>query len=219
MDQVYKRNDFIVKLFACLFIAIFLVFSFIGSRVFASSTSITPVNTDYNIELNENISQYFYIITCCYIPNENISLVRVHIFEQPITLRVVGDEYRVNEMGVSMYAINSSSNGKQNSSWFNDNLNVNFTFDYSTNNLYNFSYTKYKDYIFSNFDVKDSSGNVVFQAPPQEKEKVLAPIVEGEEMKPLQEILQILPIVMIVIIGYLALRKGLAILFRFLRTS
>ena len=62
MEQVYKRNDFIVKLFACLFIAIFLVFSFIGSRVFASSTSITPVNTDYNIELNENISQYFYII-------------------------------------------------------------------------------------------------------------------------------------------------------------
>ena len=203
MEQVYKRNDFIVKLFACLFIAIFLVFSFIGSRVFASSTSITPVNTDYNIELNENISQYFYIITCGYIPNENISYVRVHIFEQPITLRVVGDEYRVNEMGVSMFAINSSSRGKQNSSWFNSNLNVNFTFDYSTNNLYNFSYTKYKDYIFSNFDVKD----------------ILAPIVEGEEMKPLQEILQILPIVMIVIVGYLALRKGLATLFRFLRTS
>ena len=36
MEQVYKRNDFIVKLFACLFIAIFFIFSFIGTKVFAS---------------------------------------------------------------------------------------------------------------------------------------------------------------------------------------
>ena len=57
----------------------------------------------------------------------------------------------------------------------------------------------------------NNSDIVVFQAPPQQVEgiQVLSPIVEGQEMKPLQEIIQILPVVILVVVGLIAIRKAI----------
>lgn len=209
MEQVYKRKDFIVKFFACLFIVIFLVFTFIGSKVFASSNIVI---NDKNILLNDELSQFPYYI---------------FVFKDGEFSFFASNGEFIFDNGLKTFNGQSLDFYYSSSLPFNENGFNSFS-KYSINDL-----SKYNTVIFSSsqfgsnginikyssFDLKDNSGNVVFQAPPQEKDKVLAPIVEGEEMKPLQEILQILPIVMIVVVGYLALRKGLATLFRFLRTS
>ena len=79
---------------------------------------------------------------------------------------------------------------------------------------------------YSNFDIVDNSGNVVFQAPPLEEETpveekqatTLAPIVEGvEAKKTLAEVVGILPVVLVVILGLLAMRKAIRFLMRILK--
>ena len=77
------------------------------------------------------------------------------------------------------------------------------------------------DYIlFSTNDIIDSSNNVVFQGASPQKVGELAKIVEPLTLTGiLQEIVELLPIVMIVVVGFLALRKALQTLQTFLRRS
>lgn len=92
----------------------------------------------------------------------------------------------------------------------------------SSNNKSNMSYQPDTTTYVSNHDVLDLNGNVVFPKAPQEEqvELTLLPVVEQVEMKGiLQEILEILPIVMIVVVSYLALRKALSLLFQLLHQS
>ncbi len=78
---------------------------------------------------------------------------------------------------------------------------------------------KNNDTIFS-FDVKDPEGKVVFQKAPQLKGGVLVPVVEKVEMnKVLEEILVILPVVIMTIVGLIGLRKALKTLFNFLHKA
>ncbi len=209
MEQVYKRNDFIVKFFACLFFAVFLLFTFIGSRVFASTE-------DGHLELSDcpDVNslvgdKYWFVFS-----SKESGYYRETLFisEYPFII--------YEESGDSRKFIKNSNNSEILEYLYQNNSDFKWQYNYNSS-----SYVIYMNdkYLINNYDgncdLVNENGNVVFQAPPQEQDKVLAPIVEGEEMKPLQEILQILPIVMIVVVGYLALRKGLATLFRFLRTS
>ncbi len=74
-----------------------------------------------------------------------------------------------------------------------------------------------QDFIASNYDVIKTGSNEVFFKPPQ---GILAPVVAQVTMgKVLQEILGILPIVIVTLAGLIGLRKGLALLFRTLRQS
>lgn len=74
-----------------------------------------------------------------------------------------------------------------------------------------------QDFIASNYDVIKTGSNEVFFKPPQ---GILAPVVAQVTMgKVLQEILGILPIMIIILVGLIGLRKGLALLFRILRQS
>lgn len=64
--------------------------------------------------------------------------------------------------------------------------------------------------IFSNFSLKDKQGSVVFQPTPA---VVLAPIAQEAPLEgTVQEIVGILPIVLITLVGLIGLRKGLALL-------
>lgn len=225
MEQVYKRKDFIVKLFACLFIVVFLLFTFIGSRVFASSNEFEIVNP-----LNDDVAS-FELPEWVFTENYNYFInyktqTEVDVGYTTVSIVLFKDDYN--------FILNKNSDGSLSGSGYYKQLYSHYAdFPSQKQNLLtvknlsepsrkfeNFSISSnFVGNFFASTDIYNSNGDVVFQAPPQEQDKVLAPIVEGQEMKPLQEILQILPIVMIVIVGYLALRKGLATLFRFLRTS
>ena len=65
----------------------------------------------------------------------------------------------------------------------------------------------------SNYDVKNSDGNVVFQVPPAVAQTTLAPIIQEAPMEEtMTEIVKILPIILIILVGLIGLRKGLALL-------
>lgn len=219
MEHVYKRKDFIVKLFACLLIAVFLFFTFIGSRVFASTETFSVNNMPLIIDFDNKTATFNgeSVFTDSNIWNYNMTFILI----DNIDLRILLYDGELSYYNSNFHYENEFYYHTQryNNSGFCYLFPRNLSdFTLSSNSLN--QYSGNLDYaIFTTADIKDKDGNVVFQAPPQEQDKVLAPIVEGEEIKPLQEILQILPIVMIVVVGYLALRKGLAILFRFLRIS
>lgn len=73
---------------------------------------------------------------------------------------------------------------------------------------------------YTNYDILNENNEVVFQQPPQvmEQETTLAPIVEGvEAKKTLAEVVGILPVVLVVIVGLLAMRKAIRFLMRILK--
>ena len=72
-------------------------------------------------------------------------------------------------------------------------------------------------FLYSNVDLLDSNGDLVFQEPPQSS---LAPIVEGVETeKTLEEVVLILPIILLTLVGLIGLRKALRMLSMVLRQS
>ena len=73
--------------------------------------------------------------------------------------------------------------------------------------------------ISSNDLQNNLSGEVVFQVPPLSK-NILSPIVEGVEMnKVLEEVVQMIPIVMIVVVGLIGFFKALRMLHQALAQS
>lgn len=82
--------------------------------------------------------------------------------------------------------------------------------------------------LLANGDIYDFNGNVFFQGPPPiveepttETTQVLAGILdqEKEQVATLQEVLQILPLIIVVVVSFLGLRKALKILVTFLKHS
>lgn len=79
--------------------------------------------------------------------------------------------------------------------------------------------------IASNYDVKSTDGNTtVFQQPTLRKATTLAPVIQKEKTKGtlqvvLKEIIQILPLIIVVLVSFLGLRKALKMLFQLLRRS
>ena len=69
------------------------------------------------------------------------------------------------------------------------------------------------NFLSSNYDVLDEKGEVVFQKTPVGVQSTLAPIVQEAPLEgTVQEIVGILPIVLITLIGLIGLRKVLALL-------
>lgn len=76
-----------------------------------------------------------------------------------------------------------------------------------------------KPNIYSNRDVYSGASKdvVFFQAPPQ---GILAPIVEGTKMETtLQEVIHLLPLIIVVVVSFLGLRKALRTLSKVLHQS
>lgn len=72
--------------------------------------------------------------------------------------------------------------------------------------------------VYSTFDIKDSAGNVVFRQAPVVG--TLAPIVQETPLEgTVQEIVEVLPIVLIILVGLISLRKALALLSQILHQA
>ena len=101
---------------------------------------------------------------------------------------------------------------------------------YITNNSSSYSFLTSSSIVYSTLDIYNVSSfndgvavlsdEVVFQGARPQQVGQLAQIITAETMdNPLQEIMGIIPIIMIVLVGFLGLRKALALLFRILRRS
>ena len=85
---------------------------------------------------------------------------------------------------------------------------------------YKGSYFTLGELVYNNCNVYNPSGELVFQGPPQQGEGILVLIVQETPLEGiLQEIVEILPIVLVTIVGLISLRKGLAFLLRTLHQS
>lgn len=80
---------------------------------------------------------------------------------------------------------------------------------------YNYACCDVDDIVYSTFDIysKENEDELVFQKTPVGVQSTLAPIVQEAPLEgTVQEIVGILPIVLIILIGLIGLRKGLALL-------
>lgn len=199
MKLVYKKDGFVTKLFACLFFAIFVVMCVIGNSVFAYTFTDTQ-----QFCIDDAISRF----ESSYSVVGNILLVVSD--ENGNTYVGVSDDSDVTSLEIltSNNPKNFRVNPSQHSLWFYRYNNTTFV-DRAPygDNVYNILISN-SQFSYSPYDIIDyPSGDVVFQNAPQPT--LLAGIVEQQEMKPLVEILQILPVVILVVVGLIAIRKAI----------
>lgn len=117
--------------------------------------------------------------------------------------------------------------------WFNTHALVAFMYDSDFNCIGYYIYnlpendsitiSKVNGYFKSTFTVKNSSGQTVepfFQFPPQTNLGLVEIMREEQaEAKTMQEILGVLPLILVVVVSFLGLRKALRMLVTFLRRS
>jgi len=125
MELVYKKDGFITKLFACLFIAMFVVMCVVGNSVFAS-TDFSNFDVVYN-----DVS--YNIVTPNTIPTENIKNVIIFRY---------GDVFYCNyyTTDISKVCLYTLSNGNLRLEAYDSNNNIlsdidgySFTYNFSNN--------------------------------------------------------------------------------------
>ena len=215
MERVYKREGFIIyKLIPCLIVMMFAFMCLFGSYVCADfnityndqSYTLSNLNLPYDsyaifaTTMDSNL--YFRVYSWdsstskfCYINNEN----------GYYDCKCVDINNPSSKHGYSWTPkrVSSSDVDFSNCSWIDKDGTI------SSAECLDFIYTNTN--IYSPYDTNE----VVFQAPPQQVEGIIAKETQGVEMnKILQEITAILPIVLVVIVGLIALRKAIQFLIR-----
>lgn len=212
MELVYKKQGFIVnKFLPCLLITMFAFMCLFGSYVCA--TDVTFYNNDLPITItgmNNPYDNYAIFIDT----NTGHDYDVYYIFSWDSTSSKL--LYNLNSSGSTSFRCVDSNNNKVDyyfSFARSDNLDISSrTFDvksssFTPGNPYYFVYTNTNIYDYNNHDL------VVFQAPPQQVEGIIASQTQGVEMnRILQEIVAILPVVLVVIVGILAIRKAIQFL-------
>ena len=215
----FKRNNFILyKLIPCLIITMFAIMCLYGSSVYAVSfendyyslddssgsliMDILYNNNHYTVNLSNSIDiakyPYFYIVY-----DKNSDYGNICFSSKPFYCSLLNNgEYEI----------------KTDTNYYHGSLQLKTWGDFAynpgslTDNTFSF---KPSAISFTSNDILDNNGNVVFQAPPQvqETQAIIAEQVGEVEMnKTLQEILGILPVVIVVLVGLIAIRKGIQFL-------
>ena len=205
MERVYKNTNFIFKLLPCLLITMFAFMCLYGSCVFASF-DVTSNNETYSLP---DFPTTGFEEDYCFIIKEGDVFI-LFVFPSSVTLSF--DYYSSGAIKNIFPHIPSGATG------LSYVCKSGFTSWNTSQNpvIYDSRALGFSDpIIFSNFDVYDVDDNLVFQAPPQQVEGIIAKETQGVEMnKTLQEITAILPIVLVVIVGLIALRKAIQFLIR-----
>lgn len=222
MKNVYKGTGILFKILPCIFLLIFIGM-ICCSSCFASDATVETINIDewdFSYEVSNPNNYYYFFV---FYKNNDSEYCGIHylLSTEPFICTEFKNGFYYFKTdgfvasGSSLKPFNTVKTSLD--SLFSQSLNY-VSENASVSAHSDFDMTTYR----VNFDVKDTSGNVVFPKAPQEEqvELTLLPVVEQVEMKGiLQEILEILPIVMIVVVSYLALRKALSLLFQLLHQS
>jgi len=224
----FKRNNFILyKLIPCLLIIMFAFMCLYGSKVYASNdNSIVSVSPNgWNSTLTFNNPNNYYIIISTYEhlwtdTNKKDYHIDVIISSTPFTVTDFNSSYyELSSEGLytfSRYARLSADTVPSDYDFSNivslinndiSSFNGNFT---QTSRTLNYNNTNSE--ITSFQDIYDTSDNLVFQAPSHTRIIVASQVGEVEMNKTLQEILEILPVVVVVLVGLIAIRKGILFL-------
>ena len=217
MELAFKRQGFIIyKLIPCFIITLFAFMCLYGSSVYAT-TQIVDSNSNNTIITNENFdNEYPYsflvaiIINNGFTNHQNQYKYRLFYSKSPFIITttndgIIGFKNSDNSRFYSFTTQTYDTNTTLNSQNFNTDFHDYETSTAAPNGINNI--------LYSNSDIYDTSNNVVFQAPPQVQPTIVASQVEEVEMnKTLQEILGILPVVIVVLVGLIAIRKAIQFL-------
>ena len=194
MELAYKKQGFIVnKFLPCLLITMFAFMCLFGCCVNADNSAL--YNSTFN-SLTTEYSNYFVV-------SQNTSLHAYfsngNFYYNPSNS--TDGTIRCDETCYFYY----SNNGED---W----VQASFS-PISANSLLCSVSKSSTDFVLLSSDIYSKSGELVFQAPPQQVEGIIASQTQGVEMnRILQEIVAILPVVLVVIVGILAIRKAIQFL-------
>lgn len=218
MERVYKREGILFKILPCLLIAMYAVMCLYGSTVCAYDVTYN----DNTYTLNDEISNFKYIATV-----QVNNYVCILCSEKPFVFYVDGTDGGGNKIWRIGFP-DTDDRFYYKLVWWTDVSKI------PSYTLSDFTETKVSTSIFSipqnwteenhassSFDLKDTDGNLVFQGASQEAlATIIRPQVEGIQLQTiLQEIIQILPLTIAVVVSFLGLRKALSWLLTRLRQS
>lgn len=218
MENVYKRTGILFKILPCIFLVIFIGMiccsgCFASFVVTYEDINISIPDLPFSLEdTTQNVFLYVTYRTDAY--SESSPYYGTPYYQTLYLITTDASDFYYNNFNCTLYTYSKGFNGKLSNSLDSGEWSSGVTGSYSAlKNRTNMSL------IFSTCDVLDKDGSVVFQATPQ-VEGIIAKQIQPEEMnKTLQEIVGILPIVMIVVVSYLALRKALKMLSSSLKQS
>lgn len=206
MELVYKKTGILFKLLPCLLAVMVAFMTLYGSKVYA----VTILDNNTEIELPDFPSDYedfsYYFLS----KDNNNNSYTLYVGDSPfLYCTIEGSNYVLTSIKYYTYHLS-------NNEWTLDfkHLNSSSRDTIPDNDTYSC--------LFTSHDILDSEGNVVFQAPTQEvgSQGIIAEQTQGVQMdKTLQEILGILPVVLVVIVGLIAIRKGIVMIKTFLKKS
>lgn len=228
------KNSINNKLLIIFIISIIFIICF-STICFASTTvDITDMNNNtHNFIINNELSSFKYLIVAnCIMGSFN----QIQIFgsdfelcfnaEKPQQLYPLDISLRNENTKIYRY----TSDYLRNSSDYVSEVEKIKTISTSdfieislpSSGIYNTGYENYKDFIvYSNYDIYDTSGELVFQGAPQVTEitKILMEQTEKVGMTPLGLVKIILPIVTITIVGLIGFWKAWHFLLKQLKKS
>lgn len=219
MYLAYKDTNILFKILPCILIAIFIVM-LLTSVCYAESDTNSFVyhseklNKDITVKLPQDSENYPYrLVQEIYTEVDNGYTYFVYIFCSNKEFYALEDGKSITTEGV-VYRPNFY---KYPSTKFN------YTIDLSSDSIYssyNPSTSPYvmvlSNVLYSNANINDVNGNQVFLPAPQEGE--LVKVTKSISfLEVFQEILGILPIILLIVIGLLGLRKAINLIFQMLR--
>lgn len=229
MERVYKREGILFKILPCLLIAMYAIMCLFGSSVFAVSSK--EINYTYFDGSNEHITitndnilshKYFFVVNGPYYSGSMAYEYFVIASDSPnITFTILKDSYERYgfkvECDSSIYYsyVTASSNSllvEKLKSVILEEKNSPFSYGFNQREGYSFGY--------SNTDIYNNSGDLVFQGASQALATQIKTQVQGIQLQEvIQEIIQILPIILVVVVALIAIRKAILLLLKVLRNS
>lgn len=221
--------NFTKKFLFIFFIICLLFFSFIGfstNKVFASSLNtyhftLLDKSYDFTYELEDELP-YFYIFTeKHYYSGDYFTIPYFIASSVPLVISTtkIGDEIKfVCTNYDTSFDILTISGGDP-LTWSSIDSSSIHRDKNAGSNACTYTLSSEPSFVYSNYTLKSVDGNVVFQSAPH-KEGILTPIATSMDFSQVMtEVLQILPMMLLILISLIGLMKAIKLLFKVLRQS
>jgi len=211
MYLVYKDKNILFKILPCMLIAMFLIMCFSGS-CFAGEIVVEDVTYSTNDFIDSFANKIIIkdtsrggVFYCSLLTNSRV------IYDSSSKTLLTAD-------GSAFYDfVNIGSNSSLSKVLLNCS-DGDFRHEISSFKTEFYTYDLSK-FVYS-CPLYDFDGNVVFQVAPQEEEPILTQTITSVDFSEvLAEVLAILPILLVVVIGLLALRKAIKLLLQTLHQA